>query len=206
MSYPSERHGLVGGAGNDFGAPPPPYKQYDAPSPRGSKWNPKSWSRKTVLIALGAAIVALIVLIVAIYFGVNNSSYPDYTPLTYQLQDTYTGSSFFDNFDYFTGYDPTYGFVHYVPQETAMSPQYNLTYASADSAVLKVDTTETNASTGRYSVRITSKKQYNSGLFVFDILNTPYGCSTWPALWLTDPANWPENGTMKHPLGISDRR
>lgn len=77
-----------------------------------------------------------------------------------------------------------------------MSPQYNLTYAGADSAVLKVDTTETNASTGRFSVRITSQKQYNSGLFVFDILNTPYGCSTWPALWLTDPSNWPDYGML----------
>ena len=86
--------------------------------------------------------------------------------------------------------------MHYVPRETAESPQYNLTYASADAAVLKVDTTEQNASTGRFSVRISSKKQYNSGLFVFDILNTPYGCSTWPALWLTDQANWPDNGEI----------
>lgn len=145
-------------------------------------------------MALGAGIVALIVLIVAIYFGVHDDSYPDYSPLAYQLQDTYSGETFFDNFDYFTGYDPTYGFVHYVPRETAMSPQYNLTYAGADAAVLKVDTKEANASTGRFSVRITSKKQYSSGLFVFDILNTPYGCSTWPALWLTDPSNWPDNG------------
>lgn len=110
MSYPSERHGLVDGAGTTFG-PPPPYKAYNAPSPRGSKYNPKNWSRKTVLIALGVAIVALIVLIVAIYFGVHDKSYPDYTPLAYHLQDTYSGQDFFQNFDYFTGYDPTYGFV-----------------------------------------------------------------------------------------------
>lgn len=60
-----------------------------------------------------------------------------------------------------------------------MSPQYNLTYANADSAVLKVDTTEANASTGRFSVRIASQKQYNSGLFVFDVsiqsLSRPFG-------------------------------
>lgn len=62
--------------------------------------------------------------------------------------------------------------------------------------MLKVDTTETDASTGRYSVRITSKKQYDSGLFVFDVLHSPYGCSTWPALWLSDPNNWPENGEI----------
>lgn len=24
----------------------------------------------------------------------------------------------------------------------------------------------------------------------------PYGCATWPNLWLTDPDNWPENGEI----------
>lgn len=45
-------------------------------------------------------------------------------------------------------------------------------------------------------MRITSKKFYSRGLFVFDIVNAPYGCSTWPALWLTDPSNWPTNGEI----------
>jgi hypothetical protein len=30
-----------------------------------------------------------------------------------------SGTSFFDNFDYFTGYDPTGGFVHYLNLEQA---------------------------------------------------------------------------------------
>lgn len=128
--------------------------------------------------------------------GTKLNSYPDYSALNYTLQDTYSGTNFFDNFDYFTGYDPTSGFVHYVDSTVATSTQYNLTYASSDTAVLKVDTTETNADTGRYSVRITSKKQYDSGLFIFDVVNSPYGCSTWPALWLSDPNNWPENGEI----------
>jgi hypothetical protein len=67
----------------------------------------------------------------------------------------------------------------------------NLTYASSSSAVLKVDTTvgpssNPNASTGRFSVRVESKRQYESGLFVFDVKHTPYGCGTWPALWLAE--------------------
>jgi hypothetical protein len=54
-----------------------------------------------------------------------------------------------------------------------------------------------NASTGRFSVRITSKKQYSVGnLFVFDVVHTPIGCGTWPALWLSDPSNWPINGEI----------
>lgn len=72
----------------------------------------------------------------------------------------------------------------------------NLTYASETSAVIKVDSIYNNTAGGRNSVRITSKNTYNNGLFIFDILHSPYGCGTWPALWLTDPSNWPVNGEI----------
>lgn len=72
----------------------------------------------------------------------------------------------------------------------------NLTYASDTSAVLRVDTDTGNQTSGRKSVRITSTDTYDSGLFIFDVVHTPYGCATWPALWLTDPSNWPENGEI----------
>jgi hypothetical protein len=72
----------------------------------------------------------------------------------------------------------------------------NLTYASATSAVLRVDLSDTDTTTGRKSVRIESKNTYNNGLFIFDVLHTPYGCSTWPALWLSDQSNWPTNGEI----------
>jgi hypothetical protein len=115
--------------------------------------------------------------------------------------DEVSGTTFFDNFDYFTGYDPAQGFVHYVTAAQADDPQYNLTATTNSSAMLKVDTTVTadtvpNASTGRFSVRLQSKKQYASGLFIFDVIHTPIGCGTWPALWLSDPANWPTNGEI----------
>jgi len=85
----------------------------------------------------------------------------------------------------------------------ANTPQ-NLTYASATTAVLKVDTSVTNASvpdasTGRFSVRVESKTQYPVGtLFLFDVVHTPFGCGTWPALWLSDPDPnvWPANGEI----------
>ncbi|KAK4505601.1 hypothetical protein PRZ48_003564 [Zasmidium cellare] len=179
--------------------PPPPYDSIDSLGktvPKGSKWNPKNWTKVTILCVIAGAVVVIAAIIVGAVLGTKSSSYPDYSPLTYTLQDTYSGTGFFDNFDYFTGYDPTSGFVHYVDSSVADSQQYNLTYASSSSAILRVDTTDTNADTGRYSVRITSKKQYESGLFVFDILNSPYGCSTWSALWLSDPANWPANGEI----------
>lgn len=192
-------HQLVDGVDHDhpddFGIAPPTYEK--ATQPAVSKWNPKTWTKKTKIIAgsvMGA--ILLIIIIVAAVEGAKNGSYPDYSPLNYSLQDTYAGSGFFDDFDFFTGYDPTHGLVHYVPQATANSTQFNLTTATDTSAVMKVDTSDGvyDTATGRYSVRITSKKQYNSGLFVFDILHSPYGCGTWPAVWLSDPSNWPQNG------------
>lgn len=76
------------------------------------------------------------------------------------------------------------------------SAELNLTYASSTSAVLRVDLSNTDTTTGRKSARVTSKNTYNDGLFVFDVLHSPYGCSTWPALWLSDPSNWPTNGEI----------
>lgn len=174
-----------------YDSAPPPYENEHA----GSRWSPRNWSRKAIVVAVVAAVLILIAIIVGAVLGTKANAYPNYSALNYSLQDTYSGTSFFDQFDYFTGYDPTAGFVHYVPAATANDAQYNLTYASSSSATLRVDTTDQDASTGRYSVRITSKKQYTSGLFVFDVLNAPYGCSTWPALWLADPSDWPGNGT-----------
>ncbi|KAI9807053.1 MAG: hypothetical protein M1825_005770 [Sarcosagium campestre] len=72
----------------------------------------------------------------------------------------------------------------------------NLTFASESSALLRVDSKEQNATTGRKSVRITSKNQYSDGLFIFDVMHSPFGCSLWPALWMSDPNNWPDNGEI----------
>lgn len=82
----------------------------------------------------------------------------------------------------------------YVNQEVAQD--LNLTHATDYSAILRVDTSNTNAVNGRQSVRIESKQAYDTGLFLFDVIHSPYGCGTWPALWLTDPNNWPTNGEI----------
>jgi len=187
--------------GQPQGPPPPTYKVDREDTLRPSGWNVKYWGWKKFATAGAIVAIVIIVVVVAVVEVMKNNRYPDYSKLNYSLVDTYSGTDFFDNFDYFTGYDPSAGFVHYVPAETANSTQYNLTYASTDSAVLRVDTTVTpetvpNASTGRFSVRISSKKQYSTGLFIFDIKHTPIGCATWPALWLADETNWPYNGEI----------
>lgn len=166
-----------------------------------SQWSPRSWTKRTKIV-VAAAIVAVVVIVAVIVGAVlgtrNNKSYPGYSQLTYSLKDDYSGSNFFDNFDFFNQADPTNGFVHYVTEEAATQPAHNLTYASESSAILRVDTTsgEYDTSTGRWSVRVSSKKQYDSGLFIFDVLHSPVGCGTWPALWICDDNNWPENGQL----------
>ncbi|MCJ1392920.1 hypothetical protein MMC18_005792 [Xylographa bjoerkii] len=196
MSYAGYRVKNGKGAFDDninlVSGPPPPYEY--STSTRGNRWNPRGWSRKSQILSLAGIVIVLIIIIVLAIVESRNGSYPDYSKLNYQLQATCEGSTFFDNFNYFTGYDPAQGFVHYVDADG--SAEMNLTYATSTSAVLRVDTSETNAVTGRKSVRIESKNQYNDGLFIFDILHTPYGCGTWPALWLTDPANWPNHGEI----------
>lgn len=72
----------------------------------------------------------------------------------------------------------------------------NLTYTTDTTAILRVDASTPNPSGGRNSVRVESKNTYDSGLFIFDIIHTPFGCGTWPALWLTDGPNWPNNGEI----------
>lgn len=160
--------------------------------------NPLHWPLWAKL-ALSTSII-LIAIVIGVAVGVTQAhkanAYPDYSYLQYSLQDAYQGENFFDNFDYFTEPDPTYGFVRYVSADTASSSKYNLTYASKYASVLKVDTTERNASQGRMSVRLSSKRTYDSGLFVFDITHSPYGCSLWPSIWLVDTSHWPVYGEI----------
>jgi hypothetical protein len=157
-------------------------------------YNPRGWSLlKKVLVGLGA-IIFIIVVILAPYYGVKLNRYPNYTALDYRIVDTYSGASFFEQFNYFTDEDPTDGHVVYVGEMAAHD--LNLTYATDTSAILRVDSFTPKAVNGRNSVRIESKKNYDTGLFIFDIIHTPYGCATWPALWLVDGYNWPNNGEI----------
>jgi hypothetical protein len=76
-----------------------------------SSWNPKSWSRRRWLVIGLIIVFALVVAVVlAIEIGRANR-YPEYSSLDYRLAQTYSGSNLFDNFNYFSGYDPAQGFV-----------------------------------------------------------------------------------------------
>lgn len=91
----------------------------------GPWWKPTTWTKKVwALVIAGITAVVVIVIVVAVVVTRNNANankYPDYSQLNYTLKETYSPESFFDNFNYFTGYDPASGFVHYVPEATATS-------------------------------------------------------------------------------------
>lgn len=88
------------------------------PAPSLPPSGPCGWSRITKWRVGALVVMALIVaVVVGAVVGVrnrNNNRYPKYSKLNYTLVDTYEGPSFFDNFDFFSGEDPTYGFVQYV--------------------------------------------------------------------------------------------
>lgn len=175
-------------------APVVPAKSIETKPQEVPWYNPRGWSPRQRLWIISAIVVIIVVVIVGAVEGIKANRYPDYTPLNYQLRDTYAGPSFFDHFNYFSDEDPTNGFVVYVDEKTARD--LKLTYTTNTSAVLRVDSFTPNIIDGRSSVRIESKNTYDTGLFIFDIIHTPYGCGTWPALWLTDGYNWPNNGEI----------
>ncbi|ESK96457.1 glycoside hydrolase family 16 protein [Moniliophthora roreri MCA 2997] len=115
--------------------------------------------------------------------------------LKYKLQDKYRGQDFIDKWNFFSEADPTHGMVDYQTKENAK--QKGLAYVQDDgTTILAVDnSTWLSPGSNRASVRISSPKTYNQGLFIADFWSMPYGCSTWPAWWTVGP-DWPNGGEI----------
>jgi len=114
--------------------------------------------------------------------------------------NSFAGSTFFDNFDFWTSADPTHGFVKYVDRNTAQNNGY--IRANSTSVYMGVDYTN-NAPNGRNSVRITSYSSWKTGLFVLILSHIPGGqCGSWPAFW-TVGNNWPYNGEIDIVEGVN---
>ncbi|KAG1770653.1 glycoside hydrolase family 16 protein [Suillus occidentalis] len=123
----------------------------------------------------------------------------------YTIQDLYVGDGFFNDWDFYTGSDPTGGNVIYQNKSAAQSKGLAYVNDSDYSTVLAVDSTSTVAAGGdRDSVRITSQNSYNGGLFVMDASKMPVGCSTWPSFWTVGP-DWPYGGEIDIVEGINDQ-
>ncbi|KAK0361841.1 hypothetical protein LTR02_016854 [Friedmanniomyces endolithicus] len=115
----------------------------------------------------------------------------------YRLQSAFTGPTFFDNFDFWTAGDPTFGYVHYVDRATA--EQHGMINSTGNTATWGVDTTQIldpMANLGRLSVRLTSVQSWTHGLFILDLAHMPANeCGVWPAWWMLGSGTWPANGT-----------
>lgn len=102
------------------------------------------------------------------------------------LKRTYSGSSFFDNFDFFSWPDPTHGSVTYLTREAAVAKKLVAASSTTRSAMMQIDRTSRLAvGAPRDSVRIESKEVYQPGsLIILDLKHAPYGPSVWPAFWM----------------------
>lgn len=55
------------------------------------------------------------------------------------------------------------------------------------------------------SMRITTTKTFNGGLFIADIQHMPSGCSLWPAYWSYNTQNWPTGGEIDILEGVNNQ-
>ncbi|CAI6279834.1 unnamed protein product [Periconia digitata] len=117
----------------------------------------------------------------------------------YVLEDDYMSKDFYSEFSFFTGPDPTNGFVNYVDQSKGKS----MGLFQSGKASWGVDTKSKDPG-GRASIRLESKKTYNKGLIVIDVAHMPFGCGTWPAFWTFGP-NWPNSGEIDIIEGVHDQ-
>lgn len=111
----------------------------------------------------------------------------------YELRDSYNGKNWLDAFEFKT-HDLNNGFVNYVDERTAKS--MGLYQTVGDDIKFGVDATERLNSadgkdTGRKSVRLEGKKDYNQGLFIIDVKSMPAQCGLWPAFWSLGREPWP---------------
>ncbi|KAJ3563751.1 hypothetical protein NP233_g8741 [Leucocoprinus birnbaumii] len=122
---------------------------------------------------------------------------------TYHVQVHYEGESFFNDWNFESGNDPTHGLVNYQSRDQALSKK--LAYVQDGVTVLTVDTGSTLPTSGkRDSVRISTKQSWNAGLFIADFAYMPFGCSVWPAYWSVGP-NWPNAGEIDILEGVNNQ-
>lgn len=124
-----------------------------------------------------------------------------YNATPYVLSTVYDASNFFKTFDFFNEPDPTRGFVEYVDAQTANREGLA---GFVDGAIyMGVDYHTQYPANGRKSVRVTSQKPFNKGLFLADIAHMPSStCGSWPAFWSFGP-NWPHSGEIDILEGVN---
>ena len=119
------------------------------------------------------------------------------TRLAVKLDFFDPAAAFEDRFNFFTGVDPTHGFVTYVNRTGAKA----LVGRNGSSVVIRAGHNDT--AKRPLSVRIESRQLFEVGsLFVVDLDHVPVGCGTWPAFWLNGNGSWPATGEIDIIEGI----
>jgi hypothetical protein len=117
--YYADDHGRYQSAGQipqngqSASAYPPAYGSWSGNAASYSKWDPRGWSLKNKIFLAAGIVVVIVAIVVGSVLGVKANRYPNYSKLDYSLVDTFSGSSFFNNFEYYTDTDPANGFVQY---------------------------------------------------------------------------------------------
>jgi len=121
---------------------------------------------------------------------------------SYSLKNSYSPSDIINNFNYFTGPDPTHGYVYYASNSDAHT--WNLVTVQNNQAIIRSDSTTVPGSAGRTSVRISSQESWTEGLFIFDVAHMPWGLGTWPAIWTVNGGVWPNGGEIDILEGVNE--
>ncbi|KAJ7096486.1 glycoside hydrolase family 16 protein [Mycena crocata] len=122
---------------------------------------------------------------------------------TWTQVDKYQGQNFLEQwkFETYQGDEPTHGLVNYQNQADAVSKK--LATVDGNMLTLSVDDfTPLTSGQKRDSVRISSQKTYNSGLFIADFAMMPASCGAWPAWWSVGPG-WPNGGEIDVLEGVA---
>ncbi|KAF2207921.1 glycoside hydrolase family 16 protein [Cercospora zeae-maydis SCOH1-5] len=129
---------------------------------------------------MGTTLVALLLLRLAVAIRA----------LSYVLQTKLSGPTFFDAFDFWTQYDPTFGFVEYIDRGAAeVLHMLHVTDGVAFFGADAVQTYDPSASKGRKSLRLSTTQTFNQPSSV---------CGIWPAMWMlgNGPLPWPAYGEL----------
>jgi hypothetical protein len=122
----------------------------------------------------------------------------------YTLTDDLSYNNFFSAFDFYTGPDPTQGFVQYQNRTAAVKQQLVWHNSKTKSIFMGADYI-TKDPKGRASVRLETKKTWNQGLLIADIAHMPAStCGSWPAFWLLGKQDWPLGGEIDILEGVND--
>ncbi|KAJ5094807.1 hypothetical protein N7456_010668 [Penicillium angulare] len=122
----------------------------------------------------------------------------------YELFETWQGKDFFEYFNFYTGADPTNGWVNYLDQSSAESAGL-VKVTEKGTVYIGVDheTTLSPSGKGRDSVRVGTHKYYGQSLVIADIAHMPgNACGSWPAFW-TVGREWPQDGEIDIIEGVN---